>query len=587
MKKSSIKFIVAPIICTGTLAIVLVMLLFLSALTGIVFLIGSEREDGEEDAGISIDSLGTMNVRPLDLLTITGSGFEPDNSAISVVFMDRVGFPMTVPATYADGDTVEVVVPPLINGTTFSDGKFSVRVVQVSKDKVRTSNVLDDLEVGPMLDLRGSMRTGYLTILFLDACLDCVNSTLMNETDPEMVSVMSDYRSSMMDLKYQVAFLVKGYIGSLNLSTIEGGTVELNTVLVRDLDRLLLNMVDRLLNAFPSNITRSEPTRASIDEDEEYRRKVTEDVEQFRATAMKQHEIGAMLLEPAARFCFGLYSTVTGLVGGAALGIGLAAQVAIAVGSSWLTQLASGEIPTPSGTMQTAMETVTDSKIGFPVIGLLKDPLLLMKKMDQGLEEAKRFRHGEPSGGVMVNDRKNLRPPFDEQRTLFKKAPGSLTRKLDIPVDQGSISFKEALPSVPAGMVTYSGTFDGSATFPRTTNCPYCGTVVSHFDYTVIVTATLSGNVDRDGRLSGTFRASGDWSVTGTGGCGHIVCQPSNGPISLVQSISGSTSGFSLSKGGDLVQGMTGTMDPDSVYGEMVFLTTDGSFTVRYTLTPD
>jgi len=302
---------------------------------------------------------------------------------------------------------------------------------------------------------------------------------------------------------------------------------------------------------------------------------------------MKQHEIGAMLLEPAARFCFGLYTTVTGLVGGAALSLGLAAQVAIAVGSSWLTQLASGEIPTPSGTMQTAMETITDSKIGFPVIGLLKDPLLLMNKMDQGLEEAKRFRNGEPSGGVMVNDRKNLRPPFDEQRTLFKKAPGSLTRKLDIPVEQGSLSFKEALPSVPAGKVTYSGTFDGSATFPRTTNCPYCGPVVSHFDYSVIVTATLSGNVDRDGRLSGTFRASGDWSVTGSGGCGHIVCQPSNGPISLVQSISGSTSGFSLSKGGDLVQGMTGTMDPDSVYGEMVFLTTDGSFTVRYTLTPD
>lgn len=325
-----------------------------------------------------------------------------------------------------------------------------------------------------------------------------------------------------------------------------------------------------------------------MDEDEEYRRRVTEDIDHFRATALKQHQIGTMLLEPAAKFCFGLYSTVTGLVGGAALSISLAAQVAIAVGSSWLTQLSSGEIPTPSGTMQTALETITDSKIGFPIIGLLKDPLTLMEKMNEGIEEAMRFRNGEPRGGVIINDRKNVSPPFDEQRTLYKNAPGSYTQKLAIPIVQGSISFKDALPSVPAGKVVYSGTFDGSATFPRTTDCPYCGPVTNHFEYSVIITATLSADVDRDGRISGTLKANGDWSAIGTGGCGHIVCQPSNGPISISQTVSGRTSGFSTkTSGGDLVQGSSGSMDPDSVYGEMTFVTTDGSFTVTYVLTPE
>jgi hypothetical protein len=231
------------------------------------------------------------------------------------------------------------------------------------------------------------------------------------------------------------------------------------------------------------------------------------------------------------------------------------------------------------------METIADDRMGVPVIGLLKDPLTFLLKANEGLEEAKRYRAGEPNGGVIMVDNV-LKNPTDEPKTFYKEGSGLPVRALDIPDEQESISFEDAIPKVQPGNVVYSGTFDGSATFPRSSNCPECGSVVSHFEYSVIITGTLTANVGSDGGISGTLQFSGEWSSTGTSGCPHIVCLPSNGPLSLSQPVSGKTSGFTA-RGTDTVGGINGSMDPDSVTGHLEIRTTDGSFTVLFTLTPE
>ncbi len=584
-KETSFK---GPIICMGTVTIILVVLLLLTIFTGVIVFYAVDHE--EKVRFIHIDSMGASSVDPMTLLNITGSGFDPEGSAISVAFTGQDGgITVLIPATYADEKRVEVVVPPFLNGSDrFLSGRTDVKVVQVSKDRVMTSNVLEGLEIRPMLEMGDTIRTGVYTHLFISACLDSLDEILTNATDPDLISRLWDHRTSLAELMLQLDELIAGDRGSIALNTIDYETTLMDTEGIIEMDRLLLNTVHRIVNVFPSNETRAGSfTRSDPVSGDELPESWREDYRQFREIPMKQYEIGSELVPAAGKFCYGLFNMVTGIVGGAPLAIGLAAQVAIAVGTSWLTQLATGEIPTPSGTLQTALETVSDDKMGVPVIALFKDQLGLLKKFDEGLEEAKRFRAGEPRGGVVLTDNK-MSSTSDELRTLFKGEPGAPVKKLCILKDGSSIPFEDAIPQVLPGRIAYSGTFDGSATFTRTTNCPLCGVVASTFEYYVVMTGTFFAEVQEDGKMAGMLQFSGEWSATGVGGCPHIACIPSDGPINIDQSVSGTTSRFSVKqKGGEMFTGFSGSMDPESVTGYIEFQTIDGSFSVPYTLTVD
>jgi len=555
-------------------ALSMVIILLLTGLTALLVLYASEKGD-DDGRTISLTGLSETSVEPFSLLRLEGSGFITEGSATSIEFIhDHI---VTVPASSVDGSGVEVVVPPFVMEYEIDSVPVDVRVIQVHGGSVITTNKLENLEISRMEGPGPRNSTGLYAMGYLDLSMEIVSSMLLNTTDPAIRATLLSYGRSLADLRTMIVSVHEGSSDSISIKDTKGGDITFDRETLDLLDDLLHNIV-----TLSSGILEETVVMTRSSGDEAYDRKVDSEIETYRSYVQKQNEIGSMLLDAGAKFCYGMYTTMTGLVGGAALSLSLAAQVAIAVGSSWMTQLASGEIPTASGTVQTAMETIADDSLGVPVIGLIKDPLTLLTKFNDGLEEAKRFRPGEPDGGVLLTAAS--KGPLDDPRTLFNS--GSAVRTLSIPEGQYDIDLSDAIPKVPPGQVSYSGTFDGGASFPRTTVCPQCGSVVNTFDYYVVITGTLQGMVDEKGRIGGTLTFYGEWSATGTPGCPHISCIPSSGPIGMTQTISGRTSSFSTGGSGS-INAVTGSMDPDVVTGYLTFTTTDGSFRITYTLTPD
>src|SRR5438093_5674821 len=69
-------------------------------------------------AQISIARLDVTTAATMGSVTITGTGFDPANAAISVVVSPRAGLAATVPAYFADATSLRFLVPPLVERTT-------------------------------------------------------------------------------------------------------------------------------------------------------------------------------------------------------------------------------------------------------------------------------------------------------------------------------------------------------------------------------------------------------------------------------------------------------------------------------------
>ena len=113
------------------------------SLTGLAIAAGSQ-------ASIAITSLSALQAQPFGSLTISGSGFDPTNGAISVILTpEGVGTPMAIPVFSATATALQVIVPPFFNQTSgsFSPGVVDLQAVQLSGSMVATSNVITGLAI--------------------------------------------------------------------------------------------------------------------------------------------------------------------------------------------------------------------------------------------------------------------------------------------------------------------------------------------------------------------------------------------------------------------------------------------------------
>lgn len=87
----------------------------------------------------------------LGSLGINGNGFDPANSAISVVFTARGAVTATVPVYFSNATTIHVLVPPLVDAATGNlfdvPTSADLQVVQVSASSVITSNVIGGIPI--------------------------------------------------------------------------------------------------------------------------------------------------------------------------------------------------------------------------------------------------------------------------------------------------------------------------------------------------------------------------------------------------------------------------------------------------------
>ena len=198
---------------------------------------------------VTITSMDRGAVRPFDRLVISGSGFQPDTAAISVLFVPKQhGLAVVIPAFSASPTRVEVIVPTFLDPTSgdFGFGQADVQIVQVTRDNVMSSNVLAGLDVAPVPSLPDSVGTGRVTRAFMRLSRDFL-SVASDVANPEARASFAAFK----DDQAALLALVEGVVAN-PASTAFAATAADSAPFV--VDAAMLKASDRLIAAYLTSL---------------------------------------------------------------------------------------------------------------------------------------------------------------------------------------------------------------------------------------------------------------------------------------------------------------------------------------------
>jgi hypothetical protein len=195
-------------------------------------------------SGITVASLGKTSLPPFQLLTISGTGFNPQG-IISVTFSDSLGFSLAVPPVYVLANRIVVGVPTYINPSTgdFSTGTVSVQVSQSLGSVTSTSNVLPSFLIQDLPT--ASHAAGTLTLDFLNRekqFLTALQTEIVghpNLATPEMKAALAVEATGLDALVSQVSAVIQNPAASFALT----GSITVGSGDLAKSDRLLLGML--------------------------------------------------------------------------------------------------------------------------------------------------------------------------------------------------------------------------------------------------------------------------------------------------------------------------------------------------------
>ena len=209
-----------------------------------------------------ISSLSETTANPFDQFTITGTGFDPANAAISVLFIpESDGLPIAVPAFAATSTTVQIAVPPFFNTVTgtFTAGTVDVQVLQLEGSTLATSNIVTGFEINAPPAVPAGVPVGEYTSEFLAASLivsaSIQNDAATNSSVANLAADLAQYDTDMNSVVSAIATISNDPSQSVTLSTADGLTFSLNAQVLALSDQLCLTYVQQFenqLNAFLS-----------------------------------------------------------------------------------------------------------------------------------------------------------------------------------------------------------------------------------------------------------------------------------------------------------------------------------------------
>ena len=118
----------------------------------------------------TISALDQTTAAPFASLTITGGGFSPTNSVISVRFTPADGSgALTIPTTSASSNSVTVPTPGFFDPTTgvSASKTVGVEVIQYTNGTINVSNTITGLQVSALSPMPAGTTVGALTDAFL------------------------------------------------------------------------------------------------------------------------------------------------------------------------------------------------------------------------------------------------------------------------------------------------------------------------------------------------------------------------------------------------------------------------------------
>lgn len=192
-------------------------------------------------ATVTITSMDRGSVRPFDQLVITGSGFQPEAAAISVLFTPRQhGSPIVVPAFSANATEVKVVVPAFLDAATgdFGFGQADVQVIQVTANHVMSSNVLSGLDVAPVPTLPASVAAGRVTSAFMRLSLEFIDAGT-SAADPANRAALMTFKAEQAALVAKIESVVANPATVSFATSVDGTSFVVNRAMLAASDRLI------------------------------------------------------------------------------------------------------------------------------------------------------------------------------------------------------------------------------------------------------------------------------------------------------------------------------------------------------------
>jgi len=221
---------------------------FLSAALALCTIVYPIPIAARQSSAVSITAMSRASVKPFQRLTITGSGFQPATSAISVVFNPKQrGVKISVPAYAATSTQVDVIVPPIPDPQNkgFAFGAVDVQVIQISSDTVSSSNVLTTLDLAPMTAVPGSLKPGALTRGFARVLQTLLTSAKSGpRVNAATQAAIDTYLQSQSEVLAKIDRIVADPTYATTLNTGDNSQVVLDVQALKFSDQMLLGYLE-------------------------------------------------------------------------------------------------------------------------------------------------------------------------------------------------------------------------------------------------------------------------------------------------------------------------------------------------------
>jgi hypothetical protein len=385
--------------------------------------------------GLTISSLSTSSAAPFSPLTITGSGFDPANSAISVLFAPNgSGVPIAVPVFSASANSIKVIVPPFLDRTSgFSSGVMTVQAIQVSGSFLMTSNTIGGLNVGSLPSIPTSDPAGAVTGSRINSGLMLLQNiqTFAGSTPSyaDLLSASNALGSDMNSSLQAINSIKANPTQSQNLATMNGSPFVLDAATLAASDRLVLAYLQQFLNFVQTSsavsLTTAVPPRSTQDSDciqtqmaYGHSYGIAEELCGSQAYDQQFAQVGSAILPSAAAFVYGQWLALSGslaatelLAAGATESVVNAFQLAWAASGPYVSALAAGgPAPTLKEPATEVATTLIDNVLNGA--GTVLSGVLFGADLFSTANQVSSAPIGSaPTGGLIVSDPTTQAPP--------------------------------------------------------------------------------------------------------------------------------------------------------------------------------
>ncbi len=198
-----------------------------------------------------VTGIDRTTARPFDLVTLSGTGFDPANSAISVYVSPAASvLPIAVPVVWATSTSVTFAAPPLLEMYVgaFTSGPVKLQVIAAVGSKLSTSDFFTGLTIAAPRSV--TVSSGKMTRAFLQSAFAVADTTRQALGPGELGARLLQLQTDLTTVINGVSSIISNPAATVTLPTANGSFV---------LDKQVVDILDTLALAYAEGFNTPAP----------------------------------------------------------------------------------------------------------------------------------------------------------------------------------------------------------------------------------------------------------------------------------------------------------------------------------------